>query len=65
VSPLVVAIIDAVAALARIAPDIVSAIQAIVAGGASPEEQAKAIDALKTRLADDVGRVEAVKFRDV
>ena len=58
-------VVDLVAALARLAPEVVTAVQAIISGGATPEEQAKALDALKAKLVDDVARVEAVKFRDV
>ena len=64
-TPILSLVVDLVAALAQLAPEVVSAVQAIVSGGASPEEQRKALDALKAKLADDVGRVEAVKFRDV
>ena len=58
-------VVDLVAALARLAPEVVTAVQAIVAGGASPEEQHQALEALKAKLTDDVARVEAVEFRDV
>jgi hypothetical protein len=58
-------VVDLVATLARLAPDVVTAVQAIVASGASPDEQRAALEALKAKLSDDVGRVTAVQFRDV
>lgn len=58
-------VVDLVATLARLAPDVVTAVQAIVASGASPDEQRAALEALKSKLSDDVGRVTAVQFRDV
>jgi hypothetical protein len=58
-------VVDLVAALARLAPEVITAVQYIVNGGASAEEQAAALEALKAKLVDDVARVEAVRFRDV
>lgn len=58
-------LLDVVAAVVKMYPDIVKAIQAIMSStSTTDEEKAAALEALKTQLEDDVAKVAAVVFRE-